>query len=399
MAPAFLVSMLVTRAMIWLAPGLGLLDQPGARKVHLNPTPLGGGLGILCGVLVPLAAAHLVVWLVVQSNGQGLDWLPGSLNLHLEGVLYRAPQMWAILLAGLLLSITGLIDDAVGLSWKFRLAIQFCIAISIVAADVRMTLFLGWAPIGWILTVLWLVTLINSLNFLDNMDGLTGGISLIAALFFAVIMLTQTSEPRWLVAGMLLVVVGACGGFLVWNWSPARIFMGDSGSTFLGMMLGCLTVLGTFYDETSQDTHVMLAPLCVLAIPLYDFCSVMIIRLKRGLSPFTADKNHFSHRLTDLGLTRKNAVLTIYLCTIMTGLAALLLYRIPGWGSAWTVLAMVGCVLWVVAILETAGRRVAQQLTAFQQPSSSKPAAESRTDQPDSDISARAVPPTSAGER
>lgn len=373
--------------MVWLAPRWGLLDQPAARKVHLNPTPLGGGIGILCGVLIPLTCAHLFVWWVVASNGTGLAWLPEHLQMHLEGVVYRAPQMWAILLAGLLLAVTGLIDDAVGLSWKFRLAIQFCIAISIVAADVRMTLFIGWAPVGWVLTVLWLVVLINSLNFLDNMDGLTGGISLLAALFFAVIMLTQTSEPRWLVAGMLLVVVGACGGFLVWNWSPARIFMGDSGSTFLGLMLGCLTVLGTFYDETSADTHVMLAPLCVLAIPLYDFSSVMIIRLKQGLSPFKADKNHFSHRLTDLGLTRKNAVLTIYLCTILTGLGALLLYRIPGWGSAWTVLAMIGCVLWVIAILETAGRRVAQKLARLHQAESQ---AEMTTGEIQAEIPARA---------
>ena len=137
--------------------------------------------------------------------------------------------------------------------------------------------------------------------------------------------------------------------------------MGDAGSTFLGLMLGCLTVLGTFYDEASFDTHVMLAPLCVLAVPLYDFISVMVIRIKRGLSPIAPDKNHFSHRLVDLGLSRKNAVLTIYLCTLTTGLAALLLYRLPGWGSAWTIIAMIICILMIISILETAGRRAARR--------------------------------------
>lgn len=367
--PAFLVSVLVTRAMITFAPRCGLIDQPAARKVHSVPTPLGGGVGIVCGVIVPLSLAYPLVWLLGRADW-GAEWMPEVLRLHLDGVLYRAPQLWAILSAGVLLAVMGLLDDVRPISWRIRLLLQLLISLGVVAAGVRITLFLGSPWLGGLLTVLWLVFLINSLNFLDNMDGLTSGISLIAALFFAGIMLTQTSEPRWLVAGMLLVVAGACAGFLVWNWTPARIFMGDSGSTFLGLMLGCLTVLGTYYDASSHDTHVILAPLCVLAVPLYDFLSVLLIRLKRGLSPFQPDKNHFSHRLVDLGLTRKNAVLTIYLCTILTGLAGLLLYRLPGWGSAWTILAMVGCVLWVIAILETAGRRVsverarlAEQLT------------------------------------
>ncbi len=353
--PAFFVSLLVTRLMIAIAPYCGLVDIPAERKVHEHPTPLGGGVGIVLGVIIPLALAHGFVWLMVNRFIPS-DWLPVTLSEHLDGVLYRAPQMWGVLIAGLILAVTGLVDDVRPVSWKLRLAIQFCVAMGVVAADVRASLFIGSAPIGWIFTVFWLVLLINSLNFLDNMDGLTAGISLIASLLFASIMLTQTSQPRWLVAGILLVMVGACAGFLRWNWSPAKIFMGDAGSTFLGFMLGCMTILGTFYDESMSDTHVMLAPLCILAVPLYDFTSVMFIRLKQGLSPFHPDKNHFSHRLTVLGLSRRNAVLTIYLCTLTTGLAGLLLYRIPDWTSAWTVIAMTFCVLCIIAILETAGR-------------------------------------------
>ncbi len=358
--PAFAVSVLVTRLMISVAPLCGLVDQPAARKVHTTPTPLGGGMGIVCGVVLPLALAHLVVYGLAQGYGP-VEWVPPTLQQHLSGMLYRTPQLWSILIAGLLLSVMGLLDDVHPTSWKLRLLVQVLLAAGVVWSGIRITLFLGSPLPGAVLTVCWLVFLINSLNFLDNMDGLTGGISLIASLFFAGIMLTQTAEPRWLVAGMLLVIAGSCAGFLIWNWSPARIFMGDSGSTFLGLMLGCLTVLGTYYDETSHDTHVILAPLCVLAVPLYDFISVMLIRFKRGLSPFQPDKNHFSHRLVDLGLTRKNAVLTIYLCTILTGMAGLLLYRLPGWGSAWVIIVMVACVLWVIAILETAGRRAARQ--------------------------------------
>ncbi|MCA8986105.1 MAG: undecaprenyl/decaprenyl-phosphate alpha-N-acetylglucosaminyl 1-phosphate transferase [Planctomycetaceae bacterium] len=351
----------MTRLMISWAPQLGLIDQPAARKSHTNPTPLGGGLGIVLGVVLTLGMAHGLVWAIGQ-NLLPASLLPADLNVHLDGVLYRAPQMWGLLTAGLILSIVGLVDDVRPVSWRFRLIIQFLVAMAVIAADIRATMFDIPPIISWTLTVFWLVLLINSLNFLDNMDGLTSGITLISSILFAIVMLTQTSEPRWLVAGMLLVIAGACSGFLVWNWSPARIFMGDAGSTFLGLMLGCLTILGTFYDvKSSADTHVMLAPLCVLAVPLYDFLSVMTIRIKRGLSPFHADKNHFSHRLVDLGLSRKNAVLTIYLCTITTGLAGLLLYRLPGWGSAWTVIVLVICVLLMISILETAGRRAARQ--------------------------------------
>jgi len=353
----------MTRLMISWAPYCGLVDLPAERKVHESPTPLGGGLGIVLGVIIPLASAQLLFWMM----GAGFiptGWLPERLQQLSGGALYRAPQLWAILAAGALLATTGLIDDVRNLSWKFRLAVQFLVAIAVVSSGVRATVFVGDAWFGGIVSVFWIVLLINSLNFLDNMDGLTGGISLIAATLFAFIMLTQTGEPRWLVSGMLLVISGACVGFLVWNWTPARIFMGDCGSTFLGLMLACLTLLGTFYDETAAGTHVMLAPLCVLAVPLYDFSSVMLIRLKRGLSPFQADKNHFSHRLVDLGLSRKNAVLTIHLCTAMTGLAALLLFRVPDWGSAGIVIALVGCVLWTIAILETAGRRATRRREA-----------------------------------
>src|SRR5690606_12478557 len=190
-----------------------------------------------------------------------------------------------------------------------------------------------------------------------NMDGLSAGIGLIAAVLFAAVMLMFVSEPRWLVGGALLVLAGSLAGFLCHNWPPATIFMGDSGSMLLGLLLASLTVLGTFYDEAASSRHVILAPLCVLAVPLYDFSSVVLIRLKNGHSPFHPDKNHFSHRLVELGLSRRNAVLTVHLTTLTTGLGALLLYRLPDWQSAALVIALVVCVLAIIAILESAGRR------------------------------------------
>lgn len=362
--PAFLVSVTATGAMRVLSPKIGLIDQPAARKVHKAPTALGGGIGIWLGVVLPLATVQLIAWLVHRGAIPG-EWIPKVLVPHLDGVLYRSGQMWAVLAGGTVLSIMGLIDDLIDLPWKPRLVLQFCVAAGLVWSGVRATAFLGVLAIEALISVLWLVVLMNSFNFLDNMDGLSSGIALIASLLFAVIMLTSLSEPHWLVGGSLLILSGSLLGFLCHNWPPARIFMGDTGSYFIGIMLASMVVLGTFYESAGagqHGRHVILAPLCVLAVPLYDFVSVLLIRLIERRSPFKPDKSHFSHRLVQLGLKPKYAVLTVHLATLTTGLGALLLYRVTDWSGASLVFALVLCVLTIIAILETVGRGNIQSL-------------------------------------
>lgn len=348
----FLVSVTTTALVRRLAPRWGLIDQPAARKVHETPTSLGGGIGIWLGMVLPLAAAHLLLALSPITS-----LLPEELAQHVAGVSVRGGQMWAIVGWGTLLAAMGLIDDLKNLPWLPRLIVQFMAAIGLVTSGVQATLFVSAPWVGAVVSVLWILVLTNSFNFLDNMDGLTSGIGLITAVVFALIMLTCTSEPRWFVGAFLLILAGSLAGFLVHNKPPAKIFMGDAGSYFVGMSLACMTIVGTFYEYETTPRHVMLAPLCVLAIPLYDFCSVMIIRLSEGRSPFHADKCHFSHRLVELGLSRRDAVLTIYLATLTTGLGGLLLYQVPGWGGATVVIALILCVLAIIAILETAARR------------------------------------------
>jgi UDP-GlcNAc:undecaprenyl-phosphate/decaprenyl-phosphate GlcNAc-1-phosphate transferase len=355
--PPLILSAVATGLMRRWAAKLGLVDQPGERKVHKEPTPLGGGIGIWLGVIVPLAAAQLaVVWLAGSEERRA--FLPTEIGVDWEAVLARSGQLWAVLLGGTVLAAMGLLDDLKPRSWKLRLAVQFCLAVAVVAppGGTTATVFVG-PYVGMALTVLWIMVLVNAFNFLDNMDGLSSGVALIAAVIFAAVMLTSTGQPRWLVGGVLLVLAGSVAGFLVFhNWPPAKIFMGDAGSCFLGWMLACLTVMGTFYESDLPSRHVILAPLCVLAVPLYDFCSVVIIRLREGRSPFQPDKKHFSHRLVELGLQPRNAVLTIHLATLTTGIGALLLYRVKSWTGAGLIVTLVGCVLAIVAILETAGR-------------------------------------------
>jgi len=353
---SFAIAFVATAALRVLSPQWGLVDRPAARKVHTRPMPLGGGIGIWLGVVVPIASAQFIAWLLTRT-GQPPDWIPLEVAQHLDGVLYRSSRMWAILAGGTILSCTGLIDDLKNIRWQPRLAIQVLVACGLVAAGVRASVFVPYPWIGWGISVLWILVLINAFNFLDNMDGLSAGIALVASVIFSVIMMTSTSEPRWLVAGVLLVLSGALTGFLCHNWSPARIFMGDTGSYFIGLLMATMTILGTFYDEQTASRHVILAPLCILAIPLYDFCSVLLIRLSQRRSPFQPDKSHFSHRLVEFGLRPSDAVLTIHLATLTTGLGALLLYEVPGWAGALTVIALIMCVLAIIGILETVGRK------------------------------------------
>lgn len=353
---AFVVSIVTTRLMRTLSPRWGLVDQPAARKVHVEPTPLGGGIGIWAGVVVPVLAAQAVVWWLTGLK-EIPTWLPEEIRPHLDGVAYRSGRLWGILAAGTILSVMGLIDDIKSLPWQPRLVIQLLVAIALTLFGIRATVFAAWPWVGYVVSVLWILCLVNSFNFLDNMDGLSAGIGLIASLIFAAIMLTALSEPRWLVAAMLLILAGSLAGFLWWNWSPASIFMGDTGSYFIGLILATMTILGTFYEESpTVGRHVILAPLCVLAVPLYDIISVMLIRLKEGRSPFQPDKSHFSHRLVELGLQPRNAVLTVHLATLTTGFGGLLLYQVPNWNSAAIVAGLIFSVLLIIAILETAGR-------------------------------------------
>ena len=269
---------------------------------------------------------------------------------------HTARELWGVVGAATVLAITGLLDDFRPLSWKLRLFLQFSVSTCVVVCGVRATVFASNPWFGGLLSVLWFVVLVNSFNFLDNMDGLSGGVALIVSTIFAVMMLTKPGDPHWFVGGFFLIVSGSLIGFLCHNWSPARIFMGDAGSYFLGFSIASMTLLGTFYSATDASSHVALAPLCVMAVPLYDICSVVLIRICEGRSPFQADKRHFSHRLVALGLTKVQAVLTVHLTTLTTGLLGLTLYAVTTWAAAFVILTCVGCVLLLIAILEAAPR-------------------------------------------
>ena len=205
-----------------------------------------------------------------------------------------------------------------------------------------------------LLTVCWFIVIINAFNFLDNMDGLSAGMAWICLAFFTVcgLMAGQVFVPA-----LACVLLGAIGGFWAFNFPPARIFMGDAGSLVIGYFLAIVSVLTTYY-QSGHDTppYALAMPLVILAVPLYDFVTVVTIRIAEGRSPLKGDQRHFSHRLMQRGLDRRLAVLTIYLATATTGLTATLL---PGADLRRTITVgvIVVMVLGIVAILESPQRK------------------------------------------
>jgi UDP-GlcNAc:undecaprenyl-phosphate GlcNAc-1-phosphate transferase len=278
----------------------------------------------------------------------------------LSGLVETLPRLWLLLGCGTVLAWLGLCDDRRGLSWQFRLIVEVMVAaVSVTWCDTRLSIFIDVPAVGWLLSGVWIVLLINSFNMLDNMDALSGGIAAISSTMLAAVLLMNpdpaTTRPQLFVAGLLLVLTGSLLGFLWHNRPPARIFMGDAGSYFIGFTIAVATLRSTYASYTSH-VHAILTPLCVLAVPLYDLATVIWIRLREGRSPFQGDKSHFSHRLVELGMSKGQAVLTIYLTTGTCGLGALLLPRVDLVGAA-VILLMVLCMLGLVAILESSARR------------------------------------------
>lgn len=336
----------------------GIVDDATSEphKSHIGCMPTGGGSGIFLGTLLPIFLGSLFLF-----GGEYFPLLktfcPSQIALHLEGALARQSQLFALIGCASAMYFLGALDDRYKLKWWWRLLVQ-CGAASVVV-------FFGWHATGFfpaslqlipmLLSVLWIVALTNSFNMLDNMNGLSVGVAAIVAAFLATVMFIapQTTGPQLFLAGILIIFLGALTGFLRHN-SPfhARIFMGDGGAYFIGFFLAALSLGGKYtgYDAT-QHPQTILVPLLIFAVPLYDTCSVIFIRLREGRSPFHGDKHHFSHRLVALGLSPTYAVMTIYLTTAICSFGALLLYQLNLFGGI-IVLVQVVMILTLIAIWE-----------------------------------------------
>lgn len=338
------------------AAKLGLMDLPNERKVHTSPVPRGGGLGIVGGVIGTFAIGSLVVWLASGYPALSESLLPEQAAKHFPGLKSKLGQFWVLLGGGLLLALLGLLDDRFGLPWKPRLLVEFAVAAGVVYwQNLQLTAYIQIPWLTSLLSIFWIVLLVNSFNMLDNMDALSSGVASILCSMLSVMLLTTAEQdrgqPQLFVAAMLLVLLGGLLGFLRYNWPPASIFMGDAGSYFVGYWIAIATLLSTYVDARGSTPHAVLAPLCLLAVPIYDTLSVVVIRLREGRSPFQADKRHFSHRLVEMGMSKKQAVMAIYTATLTCSLCALLLPRTDTIGAV-LVLSIVVCMLILVSAIE-----------------------------------------------
>ena len=349
---SFIISWFATLVIRKTAPRFGFVDKPGGRKIHANPRPLGGGIAIFSGIALPMIALLALLH-------------SGMFNAHVQQrydpAYVRGAQEHTGLALGLLgamlaMHVLGLLDDRRALGPYLKLFVQLVvITLFVVVFDCRALTTLDHLGFGrWpsvIVTVLWIGAITNAFNFLDNMDGLSAGI---AAVCTAAFLVAALSIQQWFVAATLAMLLGSLVGFLCFNFAPATIFMGDSGSLLIGLTLGVLTVRTTFLPKDTpwaSGWYAVFAPVIVLAVPLYDLIVVSIIRLMRGKSPFVGDTNHFSHRLVARGMSRRTAVICLYLLTASTSVAAILLPHVSG-SFAPLIFAQTLLILGVVGLLE-----------------------------------------------
>jgi UDP-GlcNAc:undecaprenyl-phosphate GlcNAc-1-phosphate transferase len=352
---AFAITALSLPFIIGIARRVGFVDHPGPRKSHAAPMPYGGGIAVALGYLGTLAAGLGVCWLITRGHTFGL---PGDVLHHAPGALSKATDVLLIGCGALVIVLLGTADDRWKLKPRTKLLVQTLVATGFVVGSERLSLFWEGSTaadvIGGAVTVLWIVGVTNAFNLLDHMDGLTGGVTFLACTAFAII---AAETGQWFVAAALTSLAGASAAFLLFNFPPARVFIGDGGSLFVGFSLAVLTVTFTFYQPTeTRRPYSWAIPLVVLAVPLYDMISVILTRLRNRRPIFEGDRNHVAHRLVALGMTPKGAALTVYAMTAMTGLAAILLLQVDGLGAG-IILAQLGLTFGVIALLDRTGRK------------------------------------------
>lgn len=313
---SLIVSLLLNPLMKKLSGAIGLVDHPGERKVHTTPTPLSGGIAIyLSFVVVTGINILLALWLLNTTNLFHAD-----VSKYVPNVAFRLRQAGLIFLGATLMFVTGVIDDRRTLNPWLKLVLQILSAALLCVAGIRIGLFIASPAVGVVLTLGWVVLLTNSFNFLDNMDGLASGIALI---ILAVLGALSYLSEEWFMVAFIAVFAGALLGFWRYNFFGHKIFMGDSGSLFVGYIIAAITILITYYKRGVPTALPVLSPLIILGVPLFDTLSVLLIRIRRGAPLMQGDTNHFSHRLVSLGMTHRQAVAFIYIVTFCVAINAL----------------------------------------------------------------------------
>ncbi len=326
---AFFVANALMPAVIVLARRTGILDQPDARKIHLVPTPRLGGLAVFLAV-------SFAAWRSQASS----------------------PETSTILWASSIIFVMGVIDDMRGLSATVRLCGQ--VAASLVIISSGMTFAARFSPIvSGLVTLIWLVGVTNAFNFLDGIDGLAGGLGVVCSIFFMAIAWDLHQMP---LACLCAGLAGACAGFLNYNWYPAKVFLGDSGSTFIGFMLASMAVCGGW--ATHNPIVGIGTPILILGVPIFDMIYITLSRVRRGdVRTFKqwidyVGKDHFHHRLLHMGLGMREAALFILTVSMILGLAAWTMHYTRSTLGSVLLAAQAVLIFTVIVVLMLLGREI-----------------------------------------
>lgn len=318
-ALAALACAAVTPLVRKMAFAVGVFDEPdGDRRVHQHPTPRLGGIAIYVGFTLSLFA---VLNLALTHTDQVRRFLSPEDLAHIIGLLFGGTLMLGV----------GLWDDIMTMSPRRKLLAQLAVAAIVVIlygftiVDVQLPRF-GYLDLAWFaipFSLFWYLGMVNAINFLDGLDGLVAGVTVIASI---TLILVSLWHNQYLVAITMCALAGATAGFLPFNYNPARIFMGDGGSLFIGFVLASAAVMGT---EKKAVAISLIIPLLVLALPILDTAAAIVRRVRRGAPLFGADREHVHHQLIGLGLSQRQAVNLIYVVCGLLGVLALALSR-PG---------------------------------------------------------------------
>jgi len=325
----------------------GIIDRPSERKVHPKPTPTAGGVGLLVGVLVGLGVAYLIP--------------------SFRAIFHDSSELEGTIIAAVVITSVGLVDDVRALSAPAKIAGQVLTAGILILFGVELLFF--WFPFGQgvvvpaadlavPITVVWVLVMVNAVNLIDGLDGLAAGIVIIAAVAFFIYIRNSpepvpVGEPASPSALLAAVVAGAAVGFLPYNFHPARIFMGDSGSGLLGTLLAAATISGVGRTLAPSGGDIaafsipILLPFVMLAVALVDVAMAVVRRLRRGRPVFAPDKEHIHYQLQAIGNSHRRAVLILYVWSVLIAGSALAVTFIDG-------RLLVGGILLVVAVVITA---------------------------------------------
>jgi UDP-GlcNAc:undecaprenyl-phosphate GlcNAc-1-phosphate transferase len=299
----------------------GIVDDPGHRKIHDEAMPLAGGLTVMTALAIPAVLAILILWTRHQMALKVPPLDTTTTPLLTYGVHKRSLELAAIFLGAIGMLLVGLWDDKHESRPAGKFFWQFAVAAMVAASGARITLFVPSTAFSFVVTILWILTVINAFNFMDNMNGLCAGLGAIGAFYFGLSAATAP-VPQYLVALIAFLTCGALVGFLPNNFPRAKSFLGDSGSHLVGYLLAVLAILPHFYTPGNPHALAVLTPLLILAVPLGDMVLVVILRWRMGKPFYVGDNNHLSHRLVKLGLSRTRAVLVIWLLAIAVGALA-----------------------------------------------------------------------------